>query len=100
MIRAGCKSARWLDRNGNLVGLIAELRKALAGGMIDRPIWIERKSGAQPLAVRLVAVKKPAHAAAEARRKARKTAQKGGHQLSRQTLEAADWVILATSLKG
>ena len=100
VIRAGWKSARWLDRNGNLVDLIAELRKALAGGMIDRPIWIERKSGAQPLAVRLVAVKKPAHAAAEARRKARRTAQKGGHQLSRQTLEAADWVILATSLKG
>lgn len=100
VIRAGWKSARWLDRNGNLVDLIAELRKALAGGMIDRPIWIERKSGAPPLAVRLVAVKKPAHAVAEARRKARRTAQKGGHQLSRQTLEAADWVILATSLKG
>ncbi|QQN63546.1 transposase [Bradyrhizobium diazoefficiens] len=49
--------------------------------------------------MRLVAIKKPAQAAAEARRKARRAAQKGGHQLSSQTLDAADWVILVTSLK-
>ena len=48
--------------------------------------------------MRLVALKKPQHAAAEARRKAHRSAQKGGHQLSKQTLEAADWVILVTSL--
>ncbi|ODM72214.1 hypothetical protein A6X20_40205 [Bradyrhizobium elkanii] len=99
VIRSGWKSARWLDRKGNLIDLVAELRKASARGMIDRPIWIKRKSGALPLAVRLVAVRKPAQAAATARRKARRTAQKGGHQLSRQTLEAADWVILVTSLE-
>lgn len=100
VIRSGWKSARWLDRKGNLIDLLVELRKAAARGIIDRPIWIKRKSGGPPLAVRLVAVKKPTHAAAEARRKARRTAQKGGHQLSRQTLEAADWVILVTSLEG
>jgi hypothetical protein len=99
VIRSGWKSARWLDANGDLLDLIAELRKATTRGLIDRPIWIKRKSGAPPLAVRLVAVKKPAQAAATARRKARRTAQKGGHQLSRQTLDAADWVILVTSLK-
>src|SRR5207244_2473444 len=66
--------------------------------LIDRPIWIKRKRGA-PLALRLVAVKKPVQAAADARRKARRDAQRGGHQLSKQTLEAADWVILVTSLK-
>lgn len=99
VIRSGWKSACWLDDKGDLVDLVVELRKASARGMIDRPIWMRRKSGAPPLAVRLVAVKKPEHAAAEARRKARKAAQKGGHQLSRQTLDAADWVILVTSLK-
>ena len=36
---------------------------------------------------------------AEARRKARRASQRGGHQLSKQTLDAADWVILITSLK-
>ena len=98
VIRAGWKSACWLDDEGNAVDLVAELRKASARGLIDRPIWIKRKSGA-PLAVRLVAVKKPAQAAAEARRKARRAAQRGGHQLSKRTLDAADWVILVTSLK-
>jgi hypothetical protein len=97
VIRAGWKSARWLDGKGNALDLVAELRKA-ARGLIDRPIWIKRKRVA-PLAVRLVAIKKPAQAAAEARRKARRAAQRGGHQLSKQTLDAADWVILVTSLK-
>jgi hypothetical protein len=96
VIRAGWKSARWLDREGDEFDLVAELRKA-GRRLIDRPIWIKRKRGA-PLALRLVAVKKPAQAAAEARRKARREAQRGGHQISKQTLDAADWVILVTSL--
>jgi hypothetical protein len=97
VIRAGWKSARWLDGEGNVVDLVAELKTSVRG-LIDRPIWIKRKRGA-PLALRLVAVKKPAQAAAVARRKARRGAQQGGHQLSQQTLDAADWVILITSLK-
>lgn len=97
LIRAGWKSARWLDAKGRSVDLVAELRKAAERGLIDRPIWIKPKRGAV-LALRLVAVKKPTQAAAEARRKARRQAQRGGHQLSRQTLDAADWVIMVTSL--
>lgn len=98
VIRAGWKSARWLDGEGDAVDLVAELRKATARGLIDRPIWIKPKRGAA-LALRLVAVKKPTPAAAAARRKAHRDAQRGGHQLSKQTLDAADWVILVTSLK-
>ena len=98
VIRAGWKSARWLDADGDALDLIAELRTAAADGLIDRPIWINRKHGA-PLALRLVAVKKPAQAAAAARRKARRDAQREGYQLSKQTLDAADWVILVTSLR-
>jgi Transposase DDE domain len=97
VIRAGWKSARWLDAQGHPLDLIAELRAASPRGVIDRPIWVKRKRGA-PLALRLVAIKKPAQAAAEARRKARRNAQREGHRLSKQTLEAADWVILVTSL--
>jgi Transposase DDE domain len=97
VIRAGWKSACWLDAEGRPIDLIAALRAAAARGLIDRPIWIKRKDGAS-LALRLVAVKKPAQAAAAARRKARRNAQREGHQLSKRTLEAADWVILVTSL--
>lgn len=97
LIRAGWKSASWLDAKGRPIDLVAELRKTAERGLIDRPIWIKLKRGA-PLALRLVAVKKPPQAADEARRKARRQAQRGGHQLSRQTLDAADWVIMVTSL--
>lgn len=97
VIRSGWKSARWLDAEGRPLDLIAELRAASAGGLIDQPIWIKRKGGA-PLAVRLIAVRKPPEAAAEARRKARRAAQREGHTISQRTLEAADWVILVTSL--
>ena len=98
VIRAGWKGARWCDAEGRAVNLISLLRKAAARGLIDCPIWIKPRRGA-PLALRLVAIKKPEQASAAARRKARKSAQRGGHQLSKQTLEAADWVILVTSLK-
>lgn len=98
VVRAGWKGARWRDARGEPVDLPTELRKASQQGLLDRPIWIARKSGA-PLALRLLAIKKPAQACEASRRKARREAQKGGHQISKGTLEAADWVILVTSLK-
>jgi len=97
IVRAGWKSARWIDARGKPIDLIAEFRKASSRGLIDRPIWIARK-GKPALALRLVAVKKPPQAAAEARRKARRDAQRERRQLSKATLAAADWVILLTSL--
>jgi hypothetical protein len=97
LVRSGWKSARWLDADGNPIDLCAALQQVAAHGLIDRPIWIACKSRA-PLALRLVAVKKPEQAAVAARCKARRDAQREGHQLSQQTLAAADWVLLVTSL--
>jgi Transposase DDE domain len=97
VIRAGWKSARWVDEAGNAIDVVGELCDASAD-LVDRPIWIKRKGGLL-LAVRLVAIRKPQQAAAEARRKARREAQRGVHTISKQTLDAADWVILITSLK-
>ena len=73
LIRAGWKSARWLDAEGDSFDLIAALHKASTRGLIDQPIWVGRKGGAA-LALRLVAIKKPPEAAAQARRKARREA--------------------------
>jgi Transposase DDE domain len=97
VIRSGWKSARWRDAEGRPLDLIAVLRAARERGLIDRPIWIKRKGG-EPLALRLIAIRKPPKAATEARRKARRAAQREGHTISKRTLEAADWVILVTSL--
>jgi hypothetical protein len=97
LIRAGWRNARWLDADGEPVDLLAEFRKASETGLIDRPISIGRKGG-EPLALRLVAVKKSGQAAEAARRKARRKAREHGHQIAKGTLAAAEWVILVTSL--
>jgi IS4 transposase len=68
-----------------------------AADLIDQPIWLGRKKG-EPLAMRLVAARKPAQAAEAARRKARAESRRRGQQLAKGTLAAADWVILITSL--
>ena len=96
LVRGKWKGARWCDENGEPIDFLAMLRAA-KNGCIDRPIFVECKSGPN-LALRLVAIRKPEKAAAEARRKARRDAQREGYQVSKGTLEAADWVILLTSL--
>ncbi len=58
-----------------------------------------RKKKAPPLALRLIARRKSPDAAEEARRKARKQARKEGYTISQAGLDAADWLILVTSLK-
>ncbi len=97
LIRAGWRGGRWLDAKGDPFNILDEFRKASKRGLIDRSIWIARKSG-PALKMRLVALKKPPQAAAEARRKARLAASKGGNQISKGTLAACDWVIVITSL--
>jgi IS4 transposase len=97
LVRAGWKNARWLEADGKPVDLLAEFNKGAAGGLIDRPISVARKGGGT-LALRMVAVKKPAQAAEAAKRKARQASRKGGHRISKGTLVAAEWVILITSL--
>jgi hypothetical protein len=96
LVRAGWKSVRWLDGDGHPFDLIAALRNT-PRGLIDRPTWVRRQRR-PALRLRLVAVKKSAPAAEAARRKARRQAQQGGHQIAQDTLEAAGWVILVTSL--
>jgi hypothetical protein len=92
VVRAGWKSARWLESDGTPLDLPGALTKAAAVGLIDRPIRLARK-GNPALALRLVAVTKSEQAAAAARRQARRAAQKGGHQVSQARLIAADWII-------
>lgn len=97
VLRAGWKSARWLaNAEGKALDLIATFRDTLEA-RIDQPVWIARKS-APPLKMRLIALRKSDAAAAESRRKARRQAQKDGSQISQQTLAAADWFIVLTSL--
>jgi hypothetical protein len=96
VVRAPWKGS-WQDGKGAPVDLIAILQKGTTAGVIDQPIWVGRKSG-PALKLRLVAVKKPPEAAEAAKCTARRNARKGGHTISQETLTAAEWVILITSL--
>ena len=96
IVRSGWKSARWCDAEGQTIDLIAVLRDT-GQALIDQPIWLTRKQTA-PLGLRLVAMRKSEQAAAAARRKARRDAQREGHTVSQATLLAADWVLVVTSL--
>jgi hypothetical protein len=97
LVRTGWNNLRWLAADGERFDLIATLRAGGARGVVDQPVWVGR-TGRPPLALRLVAFAKPADAAEAARRRAREAARKGGHQVTQETLYAAGWVILVTSL--
>lgn len=96
VIRAGWKSAKWLDAGARPLDLVA-LLAATSAASIERPIMVARRNGA-PVAMRLIAVRKPPEAAKAARLKAQRESRRGGHKLSPATLVAAEWVILVTSL--
>lgn len=97
VVRSGWRNARWLQADGERFDLLGALRSA-STGVVDCPVWVDRQRGG-PLALRLVAVRKPEPVLAEARRRARRQANKAGYQVSQETLIAAEWVILVTSLK-
>jgi hypothetical protein len=97
VVRAPWKGASWRDADDARADLIAVLSQADTAGIVDQPIGVGRKSGAT-LSLRLIAVKKPPEAAAAAMEKARRNARRGGHAISPETLVAAQWVILITSL--
>jgi Transposase DDE domain len=97
VVRAAWNNARWLDEEGNRVDLIALLKTARGKGLIDRPIWI-KGSAKEPIALRLVAIRKPKEARDRSIEKLKRHARDKGRNLRPETLVAAEWVIIVTSL--
>jgi len=97
IVRTGWKGARWQGEDGKPFDILAVLAAAEGNGAVDRPIWVARKKAA-PLALRLVAFRKPKEAAEASRAKARAAAKREGYAISAGTLTAAGWFILVTSL--
>jgi hypothetical protein len=97
VVRAGWNNARWLDSDGNRLDLIALLKRSRGKGLIDRPIWI-KGSAKEPIALRLVAIRKPKQARDLAIDKLKRHARDKGRNLLPKTLTAAEWVIIVTSL--
>lgn len=97
IVRATWSGAKWRDGHDTPFDLIGELKRHSRLGLIDRPIRIARKGG-DALDLRLVAIKKTPEAAEKAKLAARKQSRRGGHKIAPQTLIAAEWIILVTSL--
>jgi hypothetical protein len=97
VVRAKWKGARWLDADGNRLDLIPLLKNARGKGLIDQPIWI-KGSAKEPIALRLVAIRKPKQARDATIDKITRRARDMGRKLMPGTLVAAEWVIIVTSL--
>ena len=92
VMRAGWRGARWLDGNGKPFDILAALVAAESTGVLDSPIWIARKK-APPLALRLVAFRKPPEAAEKSRAKARQAAKREARSAKAMPSPAARWLL-------
>jgi len=97
VVRAKWNAARWLDADGNRVDLVALLKQARGKRLIDQPIFI-KGSAKKPMELRLVAIRKPKQACDLTIDKITRRARDMGRKLMPQTLVAAEWVIIVTSL--
>lgn len=98
IVRMSWAAARLLTTAGERFDLFCALRQ------LDGPVgaWEvvvdDHQPAAPPLRLRLVAGRKPPAACEQARRRVRETAKRKGKTPDARSLEAADWVLLLTSL--
>jgi hypothetical protein len=97
VVRTAWNAARWVDAKGRPLNLIALLKKQRGKELIDQPIWI-KGSAKKPIALRLVAIRKPKQERDLSIEKLKHHARKKGRNLKPETLVAAEWVIIITSL--
>ena len=97
IVRAPWNGARWLAQDATQFDLIGTLMKARKRGFVDCPVWLGTSTD-KPLAARLVALRKPEQEAEKSRAKVTAEARSKGHEPKPETLVAAGWVILITTL--
>lgn len=87
------------DREGRPFALLPQLRTLNAGRVGDWPVAVaDDKKGLQPIAGRVCAIKKSKAATERARTRAEREARRGGHQVQPETLEAAEYIFVFTTL--
>lgn len=82
--------------DGAVLDVVAQLRKR--GPTVREWAGWCRDSDGERYGVRLLAAKLPPQAAASARKRARRTAQKHGRQVQSDTITVAGWVLVITTL--
>ena len=98
LVRMGWNAVRLLTPENQSFDLFGALRRS-TGAFGDWDVVVDDHQADQPpLRLRLIAGHKPAPACEQARRRVRETAKRKGHTPDARSLEAADWVLLLTSL--
>lgn len=99
LVRLTWNSLQLTDPDGTPIDWLALFAKASRHGMLDLPVLVHKAHRVfEPLALRLVVIRKPAEAAAQARAKARRASRKNQRRTDPRTLAAADHLVLLTSL--
>lgn len=100
LVRLGQRSLSLTHADGTAFDLAAVLDESDRLGSHDVAVRIMdgRDPKREPLAARLVVLKKPPEAAAKARKKALRESQRGGHENNPLSLRAAEHLMLITSL--
>jgi DDE family transposase len=87
------------DGEGRPFALLPQLRTLSADRMGDWPVAVREDSrGLLPIAGRVCAIKKSHTAAERSRAKAERESRRGGHQVKPETLEAAEYIFVFTTL--
>lgn len=96
IIRTNLVTLPLYDAQGDRLQVLLRLRDLSVGKYGDWPVQV--KSGKQWIAGRLCAIKKGVAAAQKARARVVRESQRNGTQLQPETLEAADYVFVFTTL--
>lgn len=100
LVRLTWNSVRLETPEGAALDWMALFAAAARAGTVDRPVRLCKARGAfAPLDLRLVVLRKPPAAAAQARRAAERASRKDQHRVDERTLAAAEHLILLTSLE-
>src|SRR5713101_3769133 len=87
-------------KDGEPIDWLKLFKRASEQSSLDMSVRVHKAhSRFEPLDMRLVIIKKPPAAAAQARTKARRASRKNNRRTDPRTLAGADYVILLTSLK-
>ena len=99
IVRLNLTNLPLIDAKGRAFDLLRHLRSLSATGLGDWPAWTaEERKGAGPIPGRVCAIKKSKAAAARARLKAERASRQQGHRIQPQTLEAAGYIFVFTTL--
>lgn len=99
LVRLSWKGLQLTDPDGGPIDWMELFERTAEQGSLDVSVLMHKAhSKFEPVALRLVLIKKPPAAAAKARAKARRASQKDQNKIDPRTLASADYLILLTSL--